>query len=591
MPAPGRTPRQEERHEERRLEEKDHEVWEEAETLADHFRETLISLRGMDLWPRRAAVLAIGGMVVAALLMATRQLAGPLVSTGGGATIPLVQLVGCAVLSVLAWSYLLAGALHAHAGLRVPVLVLFTLAGLTFVVQGLPDLAAEVVALATLVTRVHHTLTVPQDLSIARILAGDLPLPVLALSIVALLAGVWVVVLRRQPSPGAPRLGPATLLACGAVTVCLYALASVGSAYGSAYPLPEALDEQMLLFGFTVLPLVLFVTGSDFAEWAEVTAGKAVVSLRGVHRAIVPAAAVAVPLAVLVDAARVAGGVGPLIGSLPGTAVAAAVAVVLGLLLLRRARPLRVPLWGLLVAGVAAYLLTIMPPLRGIVLDVWIVVLAVAAALAVLVARGRPRLAIPALLFGSVLAVSALDDWHFGGGSILTPEQLRAGGAVVCLAGTGLALARYRLAPRGLQLMRLFLVLLLGLQALDWLTDLFEVSSALELAAPQAAVMLLGLLWDVTTSGESVTNVKGRRVPHHSRVLIYFGYELIAATAIVWFYASTDGEAFRDTDSWVSSGIQLLGAPLLIVFCAIGLVSWRRAGRRSVGGEAPPARS
>ncbi|MGH7910845.1 MAG: hypothetical protein ACREOV_03910, partial [Candidatus Dormibacteraceae bacterium] len=164
-----------------------HQVWEEAETLADHFRQTLISLRGMDLWPRRAALLAVAGMFVAALLMATHGLPGPEVSTGGAGTIPLVQLLGCAVLSVLAWSYLLAGVLHAHWGLRLPVMVLFTLARLTFVVQGVPTLAADVDALRYLGAHLHHRLTLQQDLEIARLLAGDLPLSALALAVLIVL--------------------------------------------------------------------------------------------------------------------------------------------------------------------------------------------------------------------------------------------------------------------------------------------------------------------------------------------------------------------------------------------------------------------
>ncbi|MGH7921192.1 MAG: hypothetical protein ACREQM_14815, partial [Candidatus Dormibacteraceae bacterium] len=409
------------------------------------------------------------------------------------------------------------------------------------------------------------------------------------LAVLIVLGGVWFVVLRRgrrRATEPPPRLALTTLVGCGALTATLYVLESLGTLFGSAYPIAYALDWQILLFGFTVLPLVLFVTGSDFAEWAEVVAGKAVASGRGVHRAVVPAAAIVAALAVLADSVRVAGGVTALAGELLPTAVLALVALLLGRLLLVGARPLRVPLAGLLATGIAAYLLSISPAFRGVALYAWVVLMVLAVVVALLLGRRRPVLAVSALLFGLAMVVALLDNWHQNGRSIMTPEQLRTGGAVLCLGVVVFALVRYRLRRRGQQLMRLDLVLLLGLQGLDWLSDLFHASSVLELAPLQASVMLLGLLWDVATSGESVTNVHGKRVPHHSRVLVYFGYELLAATAVVWFYASSDGAAFRDTDSWVSSGIQLLGAPLLVVFLSLGLVSWLRAGGRAPESEA-----
>lgn len=551
-----------------------HEIWEEAETLADHFRETLISLRDMDLWPRRASILAIAAIVVAALLLATRELPGPEIGAGGG-TIPLVQLVGCALLSTLAWSYLLAGAVHAHWGLRLPVLILYTLVGLTFVFQGVVEAAADDLGLWLLAFRLHHFLTAHQVLALARVLASTLPLALPGVVGVCVLVLVWVVVLGRRRTER-PRLALGTLLACAAATASLYAVESLGTAFGSRFPIGDALSLQFSLLGTLVLPIVLFVTASDFAEWAEVVAGKAVAGARGVHRAVLPVVAIGSAGAVLADSVRVAGGVRALAGQLVPTLVLGAVALVVGRLLLVRARRLRVPLAGLLAVGVAGYVFSIIGGLRGAGLLVWIAFLGAAAITCVVVGRARPRFAVSALLFTLVLLVAILGDWHWAGRTFLTPEQLRTGGALLCLGGVAFALARYRLQPRGGQLIRLLVVLLLGLQVLDWLSDLFHASSDLELAPLQASVMLLGLLWDVVTSGEAVTNVHGRRVPHHSRVLVYFGYEVLAAAAIVWFYASTASRTLRDTDIWVSGGIQLLGAPLLITFFCLGLASWLR---------------
>ena len=553
-----------------------HEIWEEAETLADHFRQTLISLRDMDLWPRRASVLAIGAIVVAALLIATRELPGPELRAGGG-TIPLLQLAGAAVLSTLAWSYLLAGVIHAHWGLRLPVLILYTVVGLTVVGQGLLQLVAVILGLWFLATRVHHALTPHQYLAVARILAANLPLALMAVAGVCVLAAVWVVVLGRRRTDEPARLALGTLLGCASATASLYALGALGSVLGGMYPVGDALNLEFVFLGTLVLPIVLFVTASDFAEWAEVVAGKAVAGVRGVHRLVLPAVAIVFAAAVLADSVRVAGGVGALARQLVPTLVLAAVAVLLGRLLLVRARRLRVPLSGLIAVGAAGFVFSITGPFSGITLDVWVSLLLAAAATCVVVGRIRPRFATSALLFAVVLLVAALADWHWAGGTFLTPEQLRTGGAVLCLAGVAFALVRYRLRPRGGQLVRMLVVLLLGLQALDWLSALFHASSDLGLAPLQASVVLAGLLWDVVTSGEAVTNVRGRRVPHHSRVLVYFGYEILAASAIVWFYASTASRSLQDTDFWVAGGIQLLGVPLLIVFFSLGLTSWLRA--------------
>ncbi len=561
---------------EQREREELHEIWEEAETLADHFRESLISLRDMDLWPRRASVLAMAAIVVAALLLATRELPGPEVRAGSG-TIPLAQLVGCAVLSTLGWSYLLAGVIHAHWALRLPVLILYTLMGLIFVLQGVTEVGADAVGLWFLATRARHALTPHQYLVVARLLATDLPLDLLAVVGLCVLAGLWVVVLGRRRTDDVPRLTLGTLIGCAAATGSLYAVASIASALGGLFPIGDVLSLQFVTLGVLVLPIVLFVTASDFAEWAEVVAGKAVASARGLHRAVLPVVAIASALVVLADSVRVARGVGPLAGLLVPTVVLGAVVLTLARLLLSRARRLRVPLPGLLVVGAAGFLFSITGPFRGIALLTWTALLLAAAVTWVVVGRLHPRVAVTALLFALVLLVASLDDWHWAGGTLLAPEQLRTGGALLCLGGTLFALARYRLHPRGGQLIRLLVVLLLGLQVLNWLSDLFHATSGLELAPLQASVMLAGLLWDVVTSGEAVTNVRGRRVPHHSRVLVYFGYEILAAAAIVWFYASSVSASLRDTDLWVVNGIQLLGAPLLIVFFSLGLTSWLRA--------------
>lgn len=131
--------------------------------------------------------------------------------------------------------------------------------------------------------------------------------------------------------------------------------------------------------------------------------------------------------------------------------------------------------------------------------------------------------------------------------------------------------------------LRLVLVLLLGLVGLRILYDVVfaQALSASRLSLAQALVLLLALMWDVAMSGEHLTNQHGRHVPRHSRVLMYFGYTILVATAVLFFSSLRGGahSAF-ESDMWPQLGILLMGLPLLLTFFIVNVGAWLRRQER-----------
>src|SRR5712692_3474790 len=107
----------------------------------------------------------------------------------------------------------------------------------------------------------------------------------------------------------------------------------------------------------------------------------------------------------------------------------------------------------------------------------------------------------------------------------------------------------------------------MGLQVVAWMIDLYSATQAVTFSLAQGLLLLVAITWDVTLSGSSTTNVHGRWFPRHARVLLFFGYEVLTATCIV-FYSSLKSpggapELFV-SDVWPQAGLALLGLPLLL---------------------------
>lgn len=177
---------------------------------------------------------------------------------------------------------------------------------------------------------------------------------------------------------------------------------------------------------------------------------------------------------------------------------------------------------------------------------------------------------------------------------ILAPDMENTIGAVAVwtLLALVFLLVTGRLTRDGAPLLRLLLVLLLALVGLRMLyQDVFGTALSAGYGRPaiQAIVLMAALLWDVAMSGENLTNREGDNVPRHSRVLMYFGYIMLVATAVLFFSAiqgpGAEGHEF-ESDMWPQLGIQLMGVPLVLTFFFANLGIWLRR-RHGGGSEAP----
>ncbi|MCA1597447.1 MAG: hypothetical protein LC769_00225 [Chloroflexi bacterium] len=109
--------------------------------------------------------------------------------------------------------------------------------------------------------------------------------------------------------------------------------------------------------------------------------------------------------------------------------------------------------------------------------------------------------------------------------------------ALASLLVLGLLVARRCLTARCSALLALIFGLNIALQVVAWIFDGYGRASDLSgrLSIAQGAIVLLALLWDVTMSGEEITNVEGRIFARHTRVLLFFGYVMLVATQVLYY--------------------------------------------------------
>ena len=164
--------------------------------------------------------------------------------------------------------------------------------------------------------------------------------------------------------------------------------------------------------------------------------------------------------------------------------------------------------------------------------------------------------------------------------------------ALAALVFLAVQAVRRRIGRTSIPLLRLGLILLLGMVGLLVLYyAVFGTILEVQRFTLAAALLLVAaMVWDVVLSGDAVTNVHGRHVPRHSRVLLYFGYTMMVTTLVVFFSSlsiqggGTAGLEF-DSDIWPQTGIAVLGIPLLLTFFVINLGAWRHRQRVE---EGPP---
>lgn len=570
----------------------------------------------------RVAVLAMAGIVTAGLLVAVRDapIDRVVVRVPGLDPAPVSApiLVSCIVLQVVAWSLLLAGAMHAHWPLRATILTVWSL-GMLAVVHGV----------AGSYVPAHDSRS---PLAVYLVLAGTL-LVVLLVWEVAIAA--WL--LDRFHAGWAGRTHRHRLnLATGAAS--LVATALVYGLGWLAYPTPTELATTAVEQGnylATFMIVVLLVSSSDFTEWAEVVAGRASIILARRRPALLVGGAGLASLALVVNGLRTDSDPRSLALGALEMIVLVGVALGLGRLLLVSRQPGDLPLltltWTVVVAilpwagsylvlGTAGALLSDLslfaalvgsplaasltnaagalvnlspqhlPSLAFLALQASSVP---AAAALVLLARRSARLATPACFF-AVLCTGFLCQVSINvvlghGNGLTLPRAISVAPALACLGLVAWLVTMGRWSGRDLALLRLVLVLALGTQFLEWLIAGFRDVAAYggNLSPVQGLLLVAAMCWDVALSGSTVTNRDGPRVPRHSRVLMYFGYTLLASSAIaLWSLIGFSSLGVGD-DTWVSDGLTILGPPLLVTYFTFGVVRvWQREASEVVRTDA-----
>lgn len=538
-------------------------------SFVESVRDRLLTLGDMDHALRALTLTALGAVVLVAIFIVARDLPMPTLAVADSEVLP-VPIFGAAVaLLAVSEAYLLTGALHAHGAIRVAALVIYSVAMYLTIPGGGP---------ATVVWFV-------------------------------LLAAVWVAALilwirdrrNRGPRPESTtgqRLRLTDFCVCLALTAAFFLDGIVGST-------PEwfssEIETQLFLVSF-VLACALLFAGTDFAEWAQLVAeGVAVLVDRQVAQLVAAIALIVLSVAVLVSKVLEYGQadlisqtievlvlLGMVAGALwlsrrrragtrvPVPAVLAAIAVLVLVVLLVNLLPIIIT--GTTADGLAAVDAVGWLPVLAVAVVVWLTTRSEAVragalfvfltGIVFIVESGIGTA--PRLLTAPVSALAAVNRGGLQGGVAIVAVVV----AVISLSPAGRRAAAPLLGP--------LLELTVALQILSWLWDAFNgaIVGGAEFSVVQAIVIVVALFWDVLTSGEAVTNVRGKRVPRHARVLVYLGYVMLVACAIL-FFSSVRGldhrlaESWFESEAWPQLGIQRLGVPLVLTIFVLRVTAGR----------------
>jgi len=565
-----------------------------SESFRELLRERIISIRTMDRRLRLVVGAAVAQLLVAAVMVALRGANMPRivgdVTDDVTSTIPVATFVVATVFVVVAWTFVLAGALHAHWSLRVLVVGLF---GWSLVVER--DVPAQTTG-------------------------GT----VAAIALLAVIAGitVWSIVRdRHAAAPGAGLMAARTallfpLVAGLFITAWLSAAASDQFEYFTT-----SVSDHLYNLEYALIPL-LVLAGADFADWGHVLGTRGALVAQRVRSAwplLVAAAVVAGGM--LADAIRVDQDTIAHALALGGILV-----VVVGLLVwLVRARqswPAHFPFLALasvvVLDATMGFLIEhfvqggdeyVSDHIYAITASVWLG-FAVLSLIALAAWRRMHPMLVAGLTFVVLIGVC---DVLFGLGSIATVypglglsqdtsgldlDGLRAAFAIVTLLAAAVLLLRRRLR-RDAWLLGMLLAVDVSLQVLAWVNLLFDNTAAVAghttagLSIGAGVILLAALLLELVASGDAITNKHGRLFPRPSRVLLYLGYILMVAAAVLYFaslYAPDTGalrESQFDSEQWVQEGVIFLGPALVLALFIGGVVRHGREQPHDVEDDEP----
>jgi hypothetical protein len=567
-----------------------------SESFRELLRERVISIRTMDRRMRLVVGAAVAQLLVAAIMVALRGADIPRiigdVTDGEESTIPVATFVVATSFVVVAWTFVLAGALHAHWSLRVLVVGLFSWSLLAERDVPAQTTAGEIAAIALLAAIVAITLaTIVRD--------------------------------RRAEAPSARLLATRVAMLLPLVAgLFLTAWLSARAADQLEY-FTTSVSDHLFNLQYALIPL-LVLAGADFADWGHVlgTRGSLLVErLRGAWPLLLVTAVVAGGM--LADSVRVSPDDLPHMLALGG--VLFVTVLLLGWLVrARQTWPAHFPFLALaavvvldstmgfliehFVQGGDAY---VSDHIYAVTAAVWLALAAVSLVALAAWRRMHPML-VAALSFVVLIGVC---DVLFGLSSVATVfsglgisgdtasldlDGLRALAGLATLLVCAAVLLRRRLREDAWML-GLVLAVDVSIQVLAWVNLLFEhtaqvaerVTGGFSIGA--AVVLLVALLLELVASGDAITNRHGRWFPRPSRVLLYLGYVLMVASAVLYFASlhSPETGALReslfDSEQWVQEGVIFLGPALVLALFVGGVARHGREQPHDVEDAEPDA--
>jgi len=207
------------------------------------------------------------------------------------------------------------------------------------------------------------------------------------------------------------------------------------------------------------------------------------------------------------------------------------------------------------------------------------VLLGLLVALAFTGRRWPPRLVATVLLLGLTVTMTviyfgdSLGRALLGEGShwpFVSKDGLLVGFGVMTLLAVGVT---FRWEPTR---RRRLLAGLAGLLAATWVLEGMDLLYDSALRASRVSVwaavtVLIAAAWDVTMSGESLTNHGTRHVPRASRVLAFFGYVVLLAATVLFYSAQHSvgtgkaTEAFFEPESVTRDGLFRIALPVAVL--------------------------
>jgi hypothetical protein len=194
-------------------------------------------------------------------------------------------------------------------------------------------------------------------------------------------------------------------------------------------------------------------------------------------------------------------------------------------------------------------------------------------------------------LFGLASVAAVLTPLHMSADTAaLSIDGVRAVAAIATLMVVTAVLATRRLRA-ATRLLAALLALNVAIQVLAWVDTLFDRTASVAerltggFSITAGVVLLVALLLEILSSGEAITNRHDRWLPRPSRVLLYLGYVVLVASAVLYFaslHAPQTGALLPpqfDSESWVHEGLLFLGVPLVATLF-LGSIRVRRPQTR-----------